>query len=352
MINPFSPARRLLQFRFAIGMAALGIVSIFSGAADAAQTAASITYDFTARPAGLPAAYGADPGESLRFLSIKTIDGYAVQAALWQPAGKPVASTTIIVGSHGSGANYQENPQGFLAKGLALKGYAFLSIDNRAHDGAVNTENFYEIARDIDAAVYTARALGYKTLVLEGHSLGTVHMAFYAANNWAPDIKAALLLSPFSNLPWKSRNVLIQDDSSYAQLANESLAALRAGTAQNVLPDKMGYFTGEKVPVSGRHFLTYRDETTSTADTTYWIKRVPYPTLLVRDQADGVILPWEPYEILSAAHTPGALVPSIRYVIIPDKHPPSIDGHEYANSQQPLVDAVAAYLADALAPSR
>ena len=75
---------------------------------------------------------------------------------------------------------------------------------------------------------------------------------------------------------------------------------------------------------------------------------MPYPTLLVRDQADGVILPWEPYEILSAAHTPGALVPSIRYVVIPDKRPPNIEGHEYANSQQPLIDAVAAYLADEL----
>ena len=30
--------------------------------------------------------------------------------------------------------------------------------------------------RDIEAAVYTARALGYRTLVLYGHSLGNIHV--------------------------------------------------------------------------------------------------------------------------------------------------------------------------------
>jgi pimeloyl-ACP methyl ester carboxylesterase len=312
-----------------------------------ALTAASVTYDFTARPADIPPAFAADPAvASLRFLTIKAIDGFAVRAALFQPAHKAVAATTLIIGDHGSGDSYAKQPQDFLAKGLAAKGYAFLSINDRAHDEHVNTANFYEIARDVDAAVYTGRALGYKTLVLEGHSLGTIHMAFYASLNWEPDIKAVLLLSPFSNLPWKSRNVLIQDDASYAKLVEESIAALRSGTADAVLPDKMGYFTGEKVPVTARHFLTYRDATTSAADSTQWIKRIPYPTLLVRDQSDGVILPFEPYELLTAAHDPAALIPSIRYTLIPDKNPPSIRGHRYSDSQQAVIDAVAAYLAD------
>src|SRR5215470_5931212 len=34
----------------------------------------------------------------------------------------------------------------------------------------------------IEAAVYTARALGYQTLVLWNHSLGNIHVQYYAAN--------------------------------------------------------------------------------------------------------------------------------------------------------------------------
>ena len=337
-----SVVRLLSRVALALLVPILAVQNAASGA-----TAASITYDFTARPAGIPATFAVDPGvASLRFLTIKAIDGFPVLAALFQPAHKAISATTMIIGDHGSGDSYAKQPQDFLAAGLAAKGYAFLSIDDRAHDEHVNTTNFYDVARDIDAAVYTARALGYKTLVLEGHSLGTVHMAYYASVNWAPDIKAVLMLSPFANLPWKSRNVLIQDDASYAKLVQESIAALRAGTADALLPDKMGYFTGEKVPVSGRHFLTYRDATTSAADSTQWIKRVPYPVLLTRDQSDGVILPFEPYELLSAAHDPAALIPSIQYMLIPDKMAPSIRGHRYSDSQQAIVDAVASYLAD------
>jgi pimeloyl-ACP methyl ester carboxylesterase len=49
---------------------------------------------------------------------------------------------------------------------------------------AINTDNFFDVRRDIDAAVQTGRALGYKRLVLQGHSLGNIQVQFYAATNW------------------------------------------------------------------------------------------------------------------------------------------------------------------------
>jgi hypothetical protein len=60
--------------------------------------------------------------------------------------------------------------------------------------------------------------------------------------------------------------------------------------------------------VTEQHFLTYRDEQTSAADGTYWISRIPRPILILRDQADGVVLPFEPYMLLSAAHAEESLV--------------------------------------------
>jgi hypothetical protein len=99
-----------------------------------AQTAASIEYEAAPTPADLPDDMQPLAGTSLRFLSIKAIDGFKVRAALWQPENKPPAETTIIVGVHGSGGNLASLPLRATARGLSTKGYAALSISTRQHD--------------------------------------------------------------------------------------------------------------------------------------------------------------------------------------------------------------------------
>ena len=63
-----------------------------------AQIAAIIEYETASPPAGLPDDMHALPGASLRFLLIKAIDGFRVQAALWQPENmEPPAPITRIM---------------------------------------------------------------------------------------------------------------------------------------------------------------------------------------------------------------------------------------------------------------
>lgn len=314
--------------------------------AEAVQIAASIEYQATPRPDGLPDDMQPLPGASLRFLSIKAIDGFKVEAALWQPDNKPPAQTTMIVQVHGSGSNLAELPLRAIARALSPKGYAALSISTRQHDEHVNTDNFFDVRRDIEAAVATVQALGYRSIVLEGHSLGTVQVEFYAATNWDPTIKAVVLTGAFGKLPWKSRNILVQDEGNYKALIEASLDALRSGKIAEILPIKMRWVGGVQTPVTAQHFLTYRDEQTSAADGTYWIARIPHPILILRDQSDGVVLPFEPYMLLSAAHAEGSLVQGIKYVLVPDEHPPSAKGHTFTDNTQPLIDAVAAWLVE------
>src|SRR6516164_9600193 len=90
----------------------------------AAQIVASIEYQPCPRPAGLSDDMQALPGASLRFLSIKAIDGFKVQSALWQPENKPPAETTILVQVHGSGGNLASLPIRVIARALSAKGYA------------------------------------------------------------------------------------------------------------------------------------------------------------------------------------------------------------------------------------
>jgi pimeloyl-ACP methyl ester carboxylesterase len=324
----------------------LTAVAFAARGAGAAQVAASIEYTVVPRPQNLPAEMAPLPGATLRFLSIKTLDGYTMQAALWQAEGKAPAATTIFVQVHGSGANFTELPLRAIARAFSARGYAALTISTRQHDEHVNTDNFFDVRHDIEAAVATAKALGYKTIILEGHSLGTVQMEYYAATTWDPAVKAVILTGPFGNLPWKSRNIIIQNDEAYKALAEASAKALQAGHAGDLLPIKMPYLGGTQTPVTAQHFLTYRDERTSAADGTYWIRRIPYPILLARDQSDGVVLPFEPYMLLSAAHAEGSLVPSISYVIVPDTHPTSAAGHIFTDNTPALIDTVTHWLAE------
>jgi alpha-beta hydrolase superfamily lysophospholipase len=218
-----------------------------------AQIAASIEYETVPRPAGLPDDMQALPGASLRFLSIRAIDGFKVQAALWQPENRRAADTTMIVQVHGSGGNLSSLPLRVITRALSAKGYTALSISTRQHDEHVNTDLFFDVRRDIEAAVATVSALGYRSIVLLGHSLGTVQVQYYAATDWDPTIKAVVLTGAFGKLPWKSRHILIQDEDNYKALADASVGALRAGKAAEILPIKMRWLGGVETPVTAQH---------------------------------------------------------------------------------------------------
>jgi len=327
-----------------VGVVMLALTMIST--AVAAERAASIEYEIVGRPANLQPDFIPPPDGALKFLTIKAIDGSRVDAVISQPNSKTAANTTLVVTVHGSGGSYDSDPNGFLARLLPGKGYAVLGINTRQYGARINTENFLEVRRDIEAAVYTARALGYRTIILHGHSLGNIQILYYAANNWEPDIKAVVLSGMFANLPWKSRYMLVQNEESFAQLHEASLKSLREGKQAAVLPMQMRRTGTEGEAVTGQHFLTYRAEQSSTADGTYWIRRVPQPILMLRDGGDSLIQPFEPYMLLSAATAPGSLVPSIKYLIVPNPKGSNPRGHRFSDNQESLADAIVGWLQD------
>ena len=133
----------MTKFRLAYGLLTL-CIAVTGGGAVTAERAASIEYEFVVRPADVPAEYDMPAGTGLRFLSIKAIDGSRVDAALWQPGDWPVNVTTMVISVHGSGGTLHGNPNGFLAKGLAAKGYGVLGINTRQSGNRVNTDSFLD----------------------------------------------------------------------------------------------------------------------------------------------------------------------------------------------------------------
>ncbi|HWX57905.1 hypothetical protein [Bradyrhizobium sp.] len=50
--------------------------------------------------------------------------------------------------------------------------------------------------------------------------------------------------------------------------------------------------------------------------------------------------------LLSAARAEGSLVPSIKYVLVPNRRPPSREGHLFTDTTEALIDAVSAWLTE------
>ena len=135
----------------------------------------------------------------------------------------------------------------------------------------------------------------------------------------------------------------MQNEENWSALFSAAMRGLREGKLAEIMPVQMSWITGQKVPMTAQHFLTYRWENSSAADGTYWIRRVPYPILMVRDEGDVIVQAFEPPMLLSAATSSGTLVPSIKYVNLSNKERGPKE-HWFSNNRQQLIDTVLAWL--------
>jgi pimeloyl-ACP methyl ester carboxylesterase len=304
----------------------------------AARVAAAVGY----APAGdVPEEFTDLPvadGVRRDYLEITSVDGRTGLAVHLVPPD-PDPDRPVVLSVHGSGGSIVSQPVRTLALGLSGAGHPVLAINTRQSGSAVNTDNFYATVRDIEAAYWVARDLGYRKVVLHGHSLGTSQVSFFAATHWHRSTVAVVLTGMFADLPWKSRHLLINDERKYAQLTAEAIDAVRAGDYDRVLGPGMPWLGGAVTPVTAEHFLTYRRTGLAGARSVQWIARIPHPVLMLRDEHDTVIHDFEP-GWLEAALAEG-LAPEFRSVSLPSG--PS-EGHKFEDSGDLLVRTVSEWL--------
>lgn len=275
----------------------------------------------------------------LRYYEYTALEGRrGIAAYLTGQETDPAAPLVLSV--HGSGGSIGGQPVRALALGLPATGFPVLAINTRQTGDAVNTDNFYATVRDIEAAYWMARSLGHERIVLHGHSLGTSQVTLFAATHWHDTILGVLLTGMFADLPWKSRHLLINDETIYRALTDEAVEAVRAGEYGRTLSTGMPWLGGRTMPVTAEHFLTYRRVGTAGARSIDWIARVPYPLLLVRDEHDQVIHDFEPGWLQAAAAD--GLSPSVTVITLPSI--PPTDGHGFAGSRKGLLDTVSGWL--------
>ena len=97
-----------------------------------------------------------------------------------------------------------------MAKELDKAGYNFLPFNNRGHDvvvdipiknsywkvGGTAYENFEDCLIDIKAAVDFAWSLGFREIILSGHSTGCQKIAYYKIKTKDKRVKGLILLAP------------------------------------------------------------------------------------------------------------------------------------------------------------
>jgi hypothetical protein len=271
-------------------------------------------------------------------LDITSADGRVGRALLLEPG--TVAGTTLFLSVHGSGERPEDAMHTELAEGLAERGIASLRVRTRQSGDGVNTDLFYDSVRDIEAAFWAAVARGYTRIVLHGHSLGSTQAAYLAATLWRPQLVGVVLTGAFSRLPWKSRHILIGDDEIYRTLRAEARAAVVDDHPGGTLPTGMPWIFGRSVPVSARHFLSYRDTRSAGARTVEWLPRIPYPVAIIRDEHDPVVAHWEFDELRASAR--GGISPSVTAVELVSVAGP--DSHWFEHSRDQLIIIVADWI--------
>lgn len=301
-------------------------------------TAAAVTYEPTEPPAEL-ADFHAPAAVELNYFEVTSLDGRRGPVAHLRPEHVE-PGTPLVLSVHGSGGSIGSRPVRTLALGLSGRGVPVLAINTRQSGAAVNTDAFYATVRDVEAAYWVARSLGYERIVLHGHSLGTSQVTYFAATHWHPTTAGVVLTGMFADLPWKSRHLLIDDEPTYHALTGEAVQAVQAGEYDRVLSTGMSWLGGKTVPVTAQHFLTYRRVGTAGARSIDWIARVPYPILMVRDEHDTVIHDFEPGWLEAALGN--GISPAFESVSLPS--PAGTEGHRFDGSSDALVETVAGWL--------
>lgn len=152
-----------------------------------------------------------------------------------------VPAPVPIVWVHGAGAQFYFRPYIVLARELAAHGFTSILGNNRGHDfgffvgfdgerpvyAGQGWEQFDHAPRDIRAWIDVAEQLGFRQVVLLGHSLGATKAVYAQAHHPDERVKGLILASAPAR---------IAKHSSLPELLTRAEQMVREGRGQDLLP--------------------------------------------------------------------------------------------------------------------
>jgi pimeloyl-ACP methyl ester carboxylesterase len=233
----------------------------------------------------LALAAGAQPAAvSTELLRLRTADGRETAGLLYTPAARPPRGGLVLV--HGFGGNFYSGVPAALARGLAERGFAGLSVNLRDHDAGPKTTRFEETRWDVEAAVDELARRGVAPLSIIGHSLGTNGVLYYLAETRDPRVRAAILVAgPGNAFEWNARQLGRERATAVLE---EAERLVREGRGRELMLVDLGPLG--KALYSAEHLVSVRGPQTR-SDPYRNVAGLPIPLLLVYAGGDRLVDP-------------------------------------------------------------
>jgi len=238
-----------------------------------------------------------------------------------------------VVLIHGYSGNFYSGIMDFLPEALADRGFATLALNMRDHDRGPKKNRFEENRYDIALAVDKMALLGYHSIFLYGHSMGTNRVLYYMATTQDPRIKGILLTGPPGNLfEWNISMFGSDTANSVLRQAQDLVAKGKGNQWMLINLGPLG-----KALYTAYHVVSLRGPKT-VSDPYQNIPRIFQPILVVHGLADRLANP-DVADRLRNSATPKT---NVTVVKIPGAN------HRFSNHQEKLVSVVTRWMTEHL----
>jgi pimeloyl-ACP methyl ester carboxylesterase len=267
----------------------------------------------------------------VNLVRLQTNDGVRLTGILRQPRMAKANACVVLI--HGYSGNFYSGIMDFLPEALAYRGFATLALNMRDHDQGPKKNRFEENRYDIAIAVDKMSLLGYKSIFLYGHSMGTNRVLYYMAATQDPRIKGILLTGPPGNLfEW---NISVFGPETAKSVLRQAQDLVAKGEGDQWMLINLGPLG--KALYTANHVVSLRGPKT-VSDPYKNISRISKPILVVHGLADRLANP-DIADRLRNSATPKTNVTVVK-----------ITGadHRFSNHQEKLVSVITRWMTEHL----
>jgi pimeloyl-ACP methyl ester carboxylesterase len=238
-----------------------------------------------------------------------------------------------VVLIHGYSGNFYSGIMDFLPKALADRGFATLALNMRDHDRGPKKNRFEENRYDIATAIDKMAQLGYHSIFLYGHSMGTNRVLYYIAATRDVRIKGILLTGPPGNLfEW---NISVFGPETAHSVLGQAQDLVAKGKGDQWMLINLGPLG--KALYTANHVVSLRGPQT-VSDPYKNISRIFQPILIVHGLADRLANP-DVADRLRNSATPKT---NVTVVKIPGAN------HRFSHHQKKLISVVTRWMTEHL----
>jgi len=262
---------------------------------------------------------------------LQTEDGVRLTGILRQPRMAKAKACVVLI--HGYSGNFYSGIMGFLPEILADRGFATLALNMRDHDRGPKKNRFEENRYDIALAVDKMAQLGYYSIFLYGHSMGTNRVLYYIAATQDPRIKGILLTGPPGNLfEW---NISVFGPETANSVLRQAQDLVAKGKKDQWMLINLGPLG--KALYTANHVVSLRGPKT-VSDPYKNISSIVQPILVVHGLADRLANP----DVADRLRKSATLKTNVTVVKIPGAN------HRFSNHREKLASVVTRWMLERL----